>query len=88
MNHYQLFKIEVWELARPNGVEYAHVFYTNKSGEVRKVKGTVTIMKRKFVNGQKKLVPGTKKVRWDGFGRCYVGTHNVRKRDFDIQLKS
>lgn len=86
MNRYRLFKIETWELVKPYGIEFTHVYYTKKSGEVRKVKGTVSILKSTFINGEKKLVPGIKKVRWDGFGRCYVGTHNMRKRTFDIPL--
>lgn len=87
MNQYKLFKIKEWELAKPYGVEFTHVYYTKKSGEVRKIKGTISIMKITFVNGQKKIVPGTKKVRWNGFGHCYIGTHSMRKRAFDIPLK-
>jgi hypothetical protein len=88
MNNYQLFNIEAWELAKPKGIEYTHVYYTKKSGEVRKVKGTITVMKSVFLNGERKNVPQTKNIRWDGFGKCYVGTHNIRKRIYDIPLKS
>lgn len=88
MNNYQLFNIEAWEQMKPNGIEFTHVYYTKKSGEVRKVKGTVTVMKSTLVNGIRKMVPGIKKVRWDGYGRCYVGTHNMRKRAFDIPLNN
>ena len=28
MNNYQLFNIEAWELAKPKGIEYTHVYYT------------------------------------------------------------
>lgn len=86
MNNFQLFKIDTWEECKPYGVEFIHVFYTNKSGEVRKVKGTVTVMKSKSINGKRTKVPGKRKVYWDGYGRCYVGTHNMRKRNFDIPL--
>lgn len=86
MNNFQLFKIDTWEECKPYGVEFIHVFYTNKSGEVRKVKGTVTVMKSMSINGKRTKVPGKRKVYWDGYGRCYVGTHNMRKRNFDIPL--
>lgn len=87
MNNYQLFDIETWEQAKPDGIEFTHVYYTKHSQEVRKVKGTITIMKKVFLNGERKTVPGIKKVHWDGFGRCYVGTHSIRKRKYDIPLK-
>lgn len=87
MNNYQLYCIEAWEQAKPHGIEYTHVYYTKKSHEVRKVKGTITVMKSVFLNGERKTLPGTKNVRWDGFGRCYVGTHSMRKRKYDIPLK-
>ncbi|MDC7147572.1 MULTISPECIES: hypothetical protein [Bacteroides] len=88
MNNYQLFKIETWEKYKPSGVDFTHVFYTDKSGEVRKVKGTITVMKSALVNGKRTRVPGKRKVYWDGYGRCYVGTHNMRKRNFDIPLNN
>lgn len=87
MNNYQLFKIVAWEHAKPQGIEFTHVYYTKKSKEVRKVKGTITVMKKVFQNGERKTVPGTKRVQWDGFGRCYVGTHSIRKRKYDIPLR-
>lgn len=87
-NKYQLFKIDAWENAKPDGFEFNHIYYTKNSGEVRKVHGTVTVMKSALVNGVRKRVPGTKKIRWDGFGKCYVGTHNIRKREYDIPLNS
>ena len=48
MNSYQLFNIGAWEHAKPEGIEFTHVYYTKKSQEVRKVKGTITVMKKVF----------------------------------------
>lgn len=88
MNRYQLYPTSIWEAARPAGIVYDHFFYTKHSGEVRKVQGTVTVMRYIVVNGARKLVPCARRVRWDGYGYCFVGTHNLRKRRYDIPLKS
>lgn len=87
MNNCKLHTIKDWERAQPEGTTYSRVFFT-QSGEVRKVKGTITILKKRIMNGESVRVPGYRKVYWDGFGRCYVGTHSIRKRDHDIPLKT
>lgn len=66
----KLHKIQEWEANNP-GYTFEHVFYTEKSNEVRKITGTVTVLKRKLVNGVKMNIPVKRKVRWDGYGRCY-----------------
>lgn len=88
MNSYQLYKIQDWEKAKPEEVSFSRFFLTERSGEVRKVIGTIRILKKKLVNGLITRVPSTRRALWDGFGRCYVGTHNLRKRDYDIPLRA
>ena len=83
----RLYKIEAWERLKPDNIRYDRIFYTAKSGEIRKVKGVIFTMKASLVNGVRKNVPHDRKVYWDGYGRCYVGTHNLRKRQYDIPLK-
>lgn len=82
----KLHKIQEWEANNP-GYTFEHVFYTEKSNEVRKITGTVTVLKRKLVNGVKMNIPVKRKVRWDGYGRCYSGTANFRRRDYDIHFQ-
>ena len=79
MNQYRLYTIREWELAQPEGVSFSRFFLTDHSGEVRK---------RKLVNGVMCRIPTDRRVFWDGYGRCYAGTHNIRKRDYDIPLKA
>jgi hypothetical protein len=87
MNKYQLYTTATWEAAKPAGVSYSRFFYTKNSGEVRKVYGTVTVMKHIVTNGVRKLVRCARKAKWDGYGHCSIGTHNYRKRRYDIPLK-
>lgn len=88
MDNYKLYTIRDWERVQPGGVEYSQFFLTEKSGEVRKVNGLVKVLKRRRINGQTVRTPSFRQVHWDGFGRCYVGTHNLRKREYDIPLKA
>lgn len=74
-----------WEAARPDWAVFQQFFYTD-SGLVRKVKGKVQCLKTVVVAGIRQRVPGTRDVRWDGFGKCWVGTHNQRKRQYDISF--
>lgn len=83
---FKLFPIAIWEQAKPDIIEFDKIFFTEKSREVRKVCGTVNLMKKQLVNGELKYIQVKKKARWDGFGRCWMGTHNLRKRDYDIKL--
>lgn len=87
MNKYQLHTTFDWEVARPANVSYSHFYYTKRSGEVRKVHGMITVMRYITENGVRKLVRCARKARWDGYGRCYIGTHNMRKRRYDVPLK-
>lgn len=87
MKKIQLFNIETWEQAKPDGIEFTHVYYTKNSQRVRKVKGIITVMREVLLNGERKTVPEMKKAHWDGFGRCYVGIHSIYKREYDIPLK-
>ena len=80
-----LRKTPDWGKACPQGATFEHFFY-NSHGEVSKVKGKITVMKSVCMCGQKTTTQGTRDVRWDGLGRCYVGTHNVRNRDYDIHF--
>ena len=84
MNSYQLYKIQDWEKAKPEGVSFFRFFLTDHSGEVRKVTGAIRVLKRKLVNGVMCRIPTDRRVFWDG----YAGTHNIRKRDYDIPLKA
>lgn len=88
MNNYKLYIIKDWERVQPKGMTYSQFFLTRRSGEVRKVKGSVKILKKRIINGQPVCAPGFRQVHWDGFGRCYVGTHSLRKREYDIPLKA
>lgn len=88
MNQYRLYTIREWELAQPEGVSFSRFFLTDHSGEVRKVTGAIRVLKRKLVNGVMCRIPTNRRVFWDGYGHCYAGTHNIRKRDYDIPLKT
>lgn len=88
MNNYKLYTIKDWERVQPKGMTYSQFFLTRRSGEVRKVKGSVRVLKKRMINGQLVWIPSCRKVHWDGFGRCYVGTHSLRKREYDIPLKT
>lgn len=81
-----LRKTPDWEKARPERAVYEHFFY-NSHGEVRKVKGKITVVTSVCRCGQKTMTTMTRDVRWDGLGRCYVGIHNVRNRNYDIHFK-
>lgn len=62
------------------------VRYTDHSSEVRKVEGSVAFLRRVVVNGQVRMVPSEKKLRWDGSGRCFSPSSNVRQRKYDLPL--
>lgn len=51
VNQYRLYTIREWEQAQPEGVSFSRFFLTDHSGEVRKVTGTIRVLKRKLVNG-------------------------------------
>lgn len=87
MNNYQLYTQEIWNHSKPSDVEFNKFFLTEKSQEIKKVLGYILIQKKSLLNGFRKSIEGKRKAYWDGFGRCYVGTHNVRKRMYDIPLR-
>lgn len=87
MNNYQLYTQEIWNNSKPTGVEFQTFFQTEKSNEIKKVIGYILIQKKDLINGLKRKIESKRKAYWDGFGRCYVGTHNVRKRMYDIPLR-
>ncbi|WP_288154762.1 hypothetical protein [Phocaeicola sartorii] len=88
VNQYRLYTIREWEQAQPEGVSFSWFFLTSHSGEVRKVTGTIRVSRRKLVNGVMCRIPTGRRAFWDGYGRCYAGTHNIRKRDYDIPLRT
>lgn len=64
------------------------VLYTDRSGEVRKVEGSVMLLKRTVFNGKAQVIPTEKKLRWDGSGHCFSPSSNVRQRKYDLPLAS
>lgn len=87
MNNYQLYTQEIWNHSKPGDVEFKTFFQTEKSKEIKKVIGYILIQKVGLINGLKQKIDSKRKAYWDGYGRCYVGTHNIRKRMYDIPLR-
>lgn len=83
-----LHLIQAWETARPSHVVYDHIFYKEDTFEVRKVTGRIKIVKRVPINGRLVKKDCFRNVHWDGYGHCFVGTHNVRSRHSDIIFPS
>ena len=81
-----LRKTADWEAVRPEWATFEHIFY-NSNREVRKVKGTISIVKSVCMCGQHTRTKETCNVRWDGFGRCFDVFFNVRKKQYDIHFK-
>lgn len=81
----KLHKMHEWENCNP-GYTFEHVFYTDKSQEIRKIIGAVPVLKRVLVNRVRQNVTWHRRVRWDGFGRCYAINSNSRLRQYDIPL--
>ena len=75
-----------WEKVRPSWATFEHFFY-NSNHEVTKVKGKITVPMVMCVAGNKSMTVGTRDVRWNGEGQCFVGTHNVRNRKYDIRFE-
>lgn len=74
-----------WEKARPDWAVFEHFFY-NSNQEVTKVKGKITVPVRTCVAGRRSITVRTRDVRWNEEGQCFVGTHNVRNRKYDIRF--
>ena len=74
-----------WEKVRPSWAVFEHFFY-NSNQEVTKVKGKITVPVRTCVAGRRSITVYTSDVRWNGEGQCFVGTHNVRNRNYDIRF--
>ncbi|MGL4853567.1 MAG: hypothetical protein ACRC3Z_13195 [Phocaeicola sp.] len=83
----ELYTVAAWEAANTDQHTFTHFYYCDNGKEIRKVKGTVQTMQKKEVDGVRKWVLADRKVRWDHRGRCTMGTHNIRKRQFDIKLQ-
>lgn len=80
-----LRKTADWEKVRPTWAKYEHIFY-NSNHEVIKVKGKIAVLMITYVAGKRSTTVGTRDVRWNGEGQCFVGTHNVRNRKYDIHF--
>ena len=78
--------IDEWEMNKPASFEFQHVFYYKNTRFVRKVVGTIAIMKKSYNMGSVNNHVSHKMVRWDGLGRCYCGGDNHRNRDYDIHF--
>lgn len=82
-----LRKTADWEAARPDWAIYDHFFY-NDAGQVRKVEGLVEKNRlMQSADGVVGVVNGYTEVRWDGLGRCFHASSNVRKKEYDIHFK-
>ena len=78
--------IEEWEMNNP-GYTFDHVFYYKNTRFVRKVIGRVNVRKRRPTGiAGIQFRDTTKRVRWDGIGRCYCGNDSHRNRDYDIHF--
>ena len=74
-----------WEKARPGWAKYEHFFY-NSNHEVIKVKGKIAVLMITYAACKRSATVDIRDVRWDGEGKCFVGTHNVRNRKYDIHF--
>ena len=74
-----------WEKARPSWATFEHFFY-NSNHEVTKVKGKIAVLVVRLVAGRRSMTVRTRDVRWNEEGQCFVGTHNVRNRNYDIRF--
>lgn len=79
----KLHSTKEWEDKKPSSVEYERILYT-RNGQVRLVKGTIEIVRKRTEPYDTHYENAYRKARWDGYGYCYVGTHNKRSRDYDI----
>lgn len=84
MGNMKLHKMEEWESVF-HTKQIEHVYYTSDM-LVRKVTGYIIICRKSLNNGISKNTPRRKRVRWDGFGRCYNINNNTRLRDHDIHF--
>lgn len=84
INRQKLHPVSEWEKKRPTSVYYQQIYFTDKSHEVKLVKGTIQIIRRVRSMGVPVNETVSRKAHWDGYGCCYVGTHNKRNRDYDI----
>lgn len=80
----KLHTIKAWEAILSTG-QIEQIYYTSDK-LVRKVIGFVNVTKRTLMNGIRTNVSRRKRVRWDGFGRCYNINNNNRLRDYDIHF--
>lgn len=84
MGNMKLHKMEEWESVL-HTKQIEHVYYTSDM-LVRKVTGYIIVSRKLLSNGAIKNIVRRKRVRWDGFGRCYNINNNTRLRDHDIHF--
>lgn len=80
----KLRTMQAWERIFPTK-QIEHVYYTSDM-LVRKVTGYIIVTRRTLMNGIVTNTARRKRVRWDGFGRCYNINNNTRLRDHDIRF--
>lgn len=68
------------------GYKIEKIKYTDKSGEVRQIIGSVKIPKKVTIDGIRKTTFKRKRLRWDATGHCFSLQSNVRQRRFDLPL--
>lgn len=78
------YTTEEWEEAKPVSASFDKVYY-RRTGEVRRVEGTVTTLKLCREKGTKEYKPIENKVMWDSKGRCTRGK-GTRIRKWDMIL--
>ena len=74
-----------WEKARSSWATFEHFFY-NSNHEVTKVKGKIAVLVVRCVAGNRSTTVDIRNVHWNEEGQCFVGTHNVRNRKYDIRF--
>lgn len=84
MGNQILRTIKAWEAIFPTK-QIEHVYYTSDM-LVHKVTGYITVTRRTLMNGMVSNIRMRKRVRWDGYGRCYNINNNNRLRDYDIHF--
>ncbi len=76
-----------WETANINNYVFLKMYFSlEEAGKVILVEGKVTCLKKIISPKGNRYMAMWKRVRWNASGHCYMGTHNMRKRDFDIHF--
>ncbi|MCQ1547192.1 hypothetical protein NN761_16635 [Bacteroides clarus] len=65
------------------------VFYHKKHSRfVQKVYGRVPIPKKVTISGERKIIIHWRKFRWNDAGQCFSFYSDIRKRKYDLPLRS